>query len=263
MSEPASSPFRTAALANAADERQRRTRERACEPHHSEQQPANAADERQRGGHVSEPASSHSEQQPRERGRRSASEETRERAASSPFRTAAPPTRPTSATRGPVTSLRAHHQRSASGTGPTTTARRTRAPAPPSFLHDLTILVAAPTGVHSRTGASAALTARSASRVWHGDVRLLRGLTLTSTAAAGAHRHLRCRRTRRGTAGLDLPVPALAAAGRRPERAGARRRRAPLAPGRLTETITVTSWLDQPITGRPTVALARTWPRSR
>jgi glycogen debranching enzyme len=130
------------------------------------------------------------------------------------------------------------------------------------FLHDLTIQVAAPSQAFStedgRMGRADGPV--GVHGLWHADVRVLSGLALTVDGEPPEHIATRSIPADEAGDGLVLTFLCRQLADGRsadpsnPVRVDIERR---LAPGRLTETITVTSWLDQPITVRPAVALAR------
>jgi hypothetical protein len=130
------------------------------------------------------------------------------------------------------------------------------------FLHDLTILVAAPSQVFGREdgGIGRSDGPAGVEGLWHADLRVLAGLVLTVDGRPPEHIATRYLPVDENGDGLlfTFLLRELAARGpahrSTPVRLDVERR---LAPGRLTETLTVSSWLDQPVTLRLASALVR------
>ena len=130
------------------------------------------------------------------------------------------------------------------------------------FLHDLAILVAAPSQVFGREDGAIGRADGpvGVEGLWHADLRVLAGLVLTVDGRSPEHIATRSLATDENGDGLlfTFLLRELADAGpahrSTPVRLDVERR---LAPGRLTETLTVTSWLDQPVTLRLASALVR------
>ena len=130
------------------------------------------------------------------------------------------------------------------------------------FLHDLAILVAAPSQVFGREDGAIGRADGpvGVEGLWHADLRVLAGLVLTVDGRSPEHIATRSLTTDENGDGLlfTFLLRELADAGpahrSTPVRLDVERR---LAPGRLTETLTVTSWLDQPVTLRLASALVR------
>jgi glycogen debranching enzyme len=127
------------------------------------------------------------------------------------------------------------------------------------FLHDLAILVAAPSQVFSAGHGSigAATGPVGVQGLWHADLRVLAGLAHTVDGAPPEHIATRARPADENGDGLVFTYLARDLADGHfadpsPVRLDVERR---LAPGRLTETMTVSSWLDEPVTVRVGVAL--------
>ena len=127
------------------------------------------------------------------------------------------------------------------------------------FLHDLAILVAAPSQVFSADhgGIGHETGPTGVQGLWHADIRVLSGLALTLDGATPEHIATRSLPADEDGDGLVFSyLPREIADGRSadpsPVRLDVERR---LAAGRLTETVTVTSWLDEPVTVRLQLAL--------
>ncbi len=122
------------------------------------------------------------------------------------------------------------------------------------FLHDLAILVAAPSQVFSARsgGIGRAEGTAGVEGLWHADLRVLSGLAITVDGAAPEPIASRSLPANQDGDGLLFTFLCREIADGRfadpsPVRLDVERR---LAPGRLTETTTVTSWLDEPSTVR-------------
>jgi hypothetical protein len=132
----------------------------------------------------------------------------------------------------------------------------------PPFLHDLAMLVAAPSQVFGREdgGIGRVDGPIGVEGLWHADLRVLSGLVLTVDGSSPEHIATRSLPADENGDGLVFTflLRELADGGpahrSTPVRLDVERR---LAPGRLTETLTVTSWLDQPVTLRLAAALVR------
>ncbi len=130
------------------------------------------------------------------------------------------------------------------------------------FLHDLTILVAAPSQMFGREdgGIGRAEGPVGVEGLWHADLRVLSGLVLTADGRPPEHIATRSLAADENGDGLlfTFLLRELADGGpahrSTPVRLDAERR---LAPGRLTETLTVTSWLDQSVTLRLALTVVR------
>jgi hypothetical protein len=127
------------------------------------------------------------------------------------------------------------------------------------FLHDLAILVAAPSQVFSAEhgGIGQATGPTGVQGLWHADIRLLSGLAFT--VDGGTPEHIATRSLPADENGdglvftyLSREIAADRFADPSPVRLDVERR---LTPGRLTETVTVTSWLEEPVTVRLQVTL--------
>ncbi len=131
------------------------------------------------------------------------------------------------------------------------------------FLHDLAVLVAAPSQVLCTASGSIGGTdgPLGAQGVWHADRRVLSGLQLTVNGEPPEHiATLPATSDVDGADGLVFSFLVRHAGGGRaadpstPVRLDVERR---LRPGRLTESTTITSWLAEPVTIRLGIALAR------
>ncbi len=130
------------------------------------------------------------------------------------------------------------------------------------FLHDLATLVAAPTQVfsHPHGPIGSGGRARGVEGVWHADVRMVSALELTVDGEAPEHIATRPLVADGSGDGLVFSYLLRGLAGGRsadpstPVRLDVERR---VVPGRLTETITLTSWLGAATSVRLGVALAR------
>ena len=130
------------------------------------------------------------------------------------------------------------------------------------FLHDLATLIAAPTQAFSHPSGAVGSNgrARGVEGVWHVDVRVLSALELTVDDEAPEHIATRSGPAEDGGDGLVFTYLLRGVAGGRsadpstPVRLDVERR---LAPGRLTETLTLTSWLQEPTSVRLGVTMAR------
>jgi len=129
------------------------------------------------------------------------------------------------------------------------------------FLHDLAILVAAPSQVFSagHGGIGAADGPAGVQGVWHADVRVLSHAEVAVAGRPPEHIATRSLPADENGDGLLFTFMLRELAGGRsadpstPVRLDVERR---LVPGRLTDTLTFTSWLDEPVTVRLQVRLA-------
>ena len=127
------------------------------------------------------------------------------------------------------------------------------------FLHDLAMLVAAPTQVFSaKHGGIGRLEGTAGVEgLWHADLRVLSGLAHTVDGAAPEHIATRSLPADGNGDGLVFTFLCREIDDGRfvdpsPVRLDVERR---LAPGRLTETTSVTSWLDEPVTVRVRISV--------